>query len=108
MFSFRISFKLVLIIAISLSGMMIMGPVALSTMRGQMMADRQAKTRQMIDVSYGIVAHYHQLESDGKLSREQAQAAAMGEIRDLRYDKVEYFFVFIFDIAIGWHPLPYR
>ena len=105
MFSFRISFKLVLIIAISLSGMMIMGPVALSTMRGQMMADRQAKTRQMIDVSYGIVAHYHQLESDGKLSREQAQAAAMGEIRDLRYDKVEYFFIQDMTPTMLMHPI---
>ena len=90
MFS-RISFKLALIIGISLAGMLVMGPIALYTMRAQMMTDRQAKTQQMIDIGYGILAHYQKLESDGKMSKADAQAAAMNEIRSLRYDKVEYF-----------------
>src|SRR5215467_511176 len=104
MFS-RISFKLVLIIAISLSGMLIMAPFALSSMRAQMMADRQAKTRQMIDVGYGILAHFQKLESDGKLSREAAQAAAMGEIKGLRYDKVEYFWINDMTPKMVMHPI---
>ena len=69
MFFSRISFKLALIIAISLVGMIAMGPIALYTMRAQMMADRQAKTQQMVDIGYGILAHYQKLESDGKLSK---------------------------------------
>src|SRR5436189_5882317 len=76
MFS-RISFKLALIIAISLIGMIVMAPVALFTMRSQMMTDRQAKTQQMVDIGYGILAHYQKLERDGKLSKADAQAAAM-------------------------------
>jgi methyl-accepting chemotaxis protein len=105
MFFSRISFKLALIIVISLSGMMVMGPIALSTMRGQMMSDRQAKTRQMIDVGYGILAHYHQLESDGKLTHDAAQAAAMSEIKSLRYDKVEYFWINDMTPKMVMHPI---
>ncbi|MBV8926554.1 MAG: cache domain-containing protein [Bradyrhizobium sp.] len=104
MFS-RISFKLVLIIAISLSGMLVMAPIALSAMRSQMMADRQAKTRQMIDVGYGILAHYHQLESEGKLSRDAAQAGAIGEIKALRYDKAEYFWLNDMTPKMVMHPI---
>src|SRR5690242_12690513 len=104
MFS-RISFTLVLILAIRLSGMLIMAPFALSSMRAQMMADREAKTRQMIDVGYGILAHYQKLESDGKLSREAAQAAAMAEIKGLRYDKVEYFWINDMTPKMVMHPI---
>jgi methyl-accepting chemotaxis protein len=104
MFS-RISFKLVLIIAISLGGMMIVTPIALSTMRAQMLADRQAKTRQMIDVGYGILAHYQKLESEGKLARDAAQAAAIGEIKSLRYDKVEYFWLNDMTPKMVMHPI---
>nr|WP_249784581.1 cache domain-containing protein [Bradyrhizobium sp. IC3195] len=89
----RISFKLVLIVGISLLGMIALAPVALSTLRTQMVADRQAKTQQMVDVGYGILAHYQKLEGEGKLSREQAQGGAMAEIKSLRYDKVEYFWI---------------
>src|SRR5262245_55692217 len=92
MFS-RISFKLALIIGISLAGMLVMGPIALYTMRAEMMTDRQAKTQQMIDIGYGILVHYQKLEGDGKMSKVDAQAAAMNEIRSLRYDKVEYFWI---------------
>jgi len=101
----RTSFKLGLIVAISLLGMLVMAPIALSTLRTQMMADRQAKTQQMIDVGYGILASYHKLEADGKLSREQAQAAAIAEIRSLRYDKVEYFWLNDMTPKMVMHPI---
>ncbi|MGX1166431.1 methyl-accepting chemotaxis protein [Bradyrhizobium sp. USDA 372] len=101
----RISFKLVLIVGISLLGMIALAPVALSTLRTQMVADRQAKTQHMVDVGYGILAHYQKLESEGKLSREQAQAGAMTEIKSLRYDKVEYFWINDMTPRMVMHPI---
>lgn len=101
----RISFKLVLIVGISLLGMITLAPIALSTLRSQMIADRQAKTQHMVDVGYGILAHYQKLESDGKLSREQAQAGAMAEIKSLRYDKVEYFWLNDMTPRMIMHPI---
>ena len=101
----RISFKLVLIVAISLLGMIALAPIALSTLRTQMVTDRQAKTQHMVDVGYGIMAHYQKLESEGKLTREQAQAAAMAEIKSLRYDKVEYFWINDMAAKMVMHPI---
>jgi methyl-accepting chemotaxis protein len=101
----RISFKLVLIVGISLLGMIALAPIALSTLRSQMVADRQAKTQQMVDVGYGILAHYQKLESEGKLPREQAQAAAIAELKSLRYDKVEYFWLNDMSPKMIMHPI---
>jgi methyl-accepting chemotaxis protein len=101
----RISFRLALIIGISLAGMLVMGPIALYTMRAQMMTDRQAKTQQMIDIGYGILVHYQNLEGGGKMSKADAQAAAMNEIRSLRYDKVEYFWINDMSPKMIMHPI---
>ena len=105
MFFSRISFKLAVMIGLSLAGMVMMAPIALSTMRAQMMTDRQAKTQQMIDVGYGILTHYQKLESDGKLKRDDAQKAAIQEIKSLRYDKVEYFWINDMSPKMVMHPI---
>jgi methyl-accepting chemotaxis protein len=85
--------KFVIIIAVALAGIIGLAPLALYSIRNQMMTDRQAKIQQMVELGHGILAHYQKLESGGKLSREQAQAAALAEIKELRYDKVEFFWI---------------
>jgi methyl-accepting chemotaxis protein len=86
-------FKFVVIIAVALTGIIALAPLALYTIRNQMMTDRQAKIQQMVEIGHGILVHFQKLESGGKLSREQAQAAALAEIKELRYDKVEFFWI---------------
>ena len=105
MFFSRISFKLAVMIGLSLAGMVIMAPIALTTMRAQMMTDRQAKTQQMIDIGYGILNHYQKLEADGKLKRDDAQTAAIQELKGLRYDKVEYFWINDMSPKMIMHPI---
>jgi methyl-accepting chemotaxis protein len=85
--------KFLVIIGVALTGMIALVPIALYNIRSQMMTDRQAKIQQMVDIGHGILAHYQKLESDGELGREQAQAAALAEIKGLRYDKVEFFWI---------------
>jgi methyl-accepting chemotaxis protein len=82
-----------------------MAPIALTTMRAQMMTDRQAKTQQMIDVGYGILTHYQKLEADGKLPQADAQKAAIQELKSLRYDKVEYFWINDMSPKMIMHPI---
>ena len=92
--SFRgLRFKFIVIISVALLGMIALVPIALYTIRNQMMTDRQAKIQHMVDIGHGILAHYQKLENDGKLGREQAQAAALAEIKGLRYDRVEFFWI---------------
>lgn len=101
----RIGFKFALIMSLALIAMAVMAPTALFTVRSQMMADREARTQQMIDVGYGILASYHRLETTGQLTREQAQAGAIAEIKSLRYDKVEYFWINDMTPRMVMHPI---
>jgi signal transduction histidine kinase len=57
------------------------------------MEDRQQKTRNLVEVAHGIVTSNYELEKSGKLSHEDAQARAKTELRSLRYDKSEYFWI---------------
>jgi methyl-accepting chemotaxis protein len=101
----RISSKFALIMGLALIAVAIMAPIALFTLRSQMMADREAKTQQMIDVGYGVLANYHRLETAGQLTRAQAQAGAIAEIKSLRYDKVEYFWINDMTPRMVMHPI---
>jgi methyl-accepting chemotaxis protein len=101
----RISFKFALIMGLALIAVAVMAPIALFTVRSQMMADRQAKTEQMIDIGHGILANYHLLETAGQLTREMAQAGAIAEIKSLRYDKAEYFWINDMTPKMVMHPI---
>jgi methyl-accepting chemotaxis protein len=59
----------------------------------------------MVDIGFGILAHYQKLESDGKLTRAQAQAAAIAEVKSLRYDKAEYFWINDMAPKMIMHPI---
>ena len=101
----RISFKLVLIVGLASLGTIAMAPIALDTMRTRMIEDRQAKIQHLVEVAYGILAHYQDLEKSGKTTREQAQADATQEINGLRYDKVEYFWINDMTPRMVMHPI---
>jgi methyl-accepting chemotaxis protein len=81
-----------------LSGIVILGLGALVTMslvdtRKQMLFEKQAKTRNLVETAHGVLARFHALEKDGRMSRDEAQSHAMETLRALRYDEREYFWI---------------
>jgi methyl-accepting chemotaxis protein len=85
--------RLLLITLLTIIGLLAIFGVVLSSERGILIKDRQEKLRNLGEVAYGIVAEYQKAEQDGRMSRTDAQNAAMNAIHDLRYDKVEYFWI---------------
>ena len=55
--------------------------------------EKESTIRQVVDSGYGVLAHYQQLEQNGSLSREAAQAAAMATIKGMRYNGEDYFWL---------------
>ena len=55
------------------------------------MKARADATRQHVEIAYGVLLQAHALESQGKLSREQAQQWAKDTVAGLRYEGSEYF-----------------
>jgi len=68
-------------------------------------SERQAKIQATVEVAYGVVSHFAALEEQKKLSREEAQAAALKAIGELRYEQSEYFWVNDLGPRMVMHPL---
>ncbi|HLN22958.1 MAG TPA: cache domain-containing protein [Patescibacteria group bacterium] len=85
--------RLMLTGVISLLGLIVLAAVAMQTMRAQMLDDRKAKVRNLVEVADGIADHFHKRMEKGEMDEATAKAATIAALRDLRYDKTEYFFI---------------
>ncbi len=66
---------------------------------------RQIKTRHLVEVAYGVVAHWQAREKLGELSTSEAQAQAMRELQSLRYEGNEYFWINDMNLRMLMHPV---
>lgn len=73
--------------------------------KSQMLADRQDKVRNLVEVAHATVANYEQEARAGRLSVEEAKKAAMAAVKAMRYDKVEYFWINDLNDLMVMHPI---
>lgn len=85
--------KVALLTMLSVVGAFMIIPVSLTSLKQRMLEDRRTKISSLVEIAHGIVAHHFDLEKNGQLSREQAQAAAMNALEKLRYEGDGYFFI---------------
>ena len=69
------------------------------------MRARMDATRQHVEVAYSLLEWAHAEEVGGQMTHEAAQAAAIGAIRQLRYDTKEYFFITDMQPRMVMHPI---
>ncbi|WP_454835449.1 methyl-accepting chemotaxis protein [Pseudomonas lini] len=67
-------------------------------------AAKEGKTRQVVEVTMGVLEHYHGLEKTGALSREDAQKQAIAMVRKLRYDGDNYLWINDLGPKMLMHP----
>ncbi len=97
--------KIGVILAAAGVGLLLVAIVSLLGLRSEMMADRQDKTRNVVEVAHTLIAHYEAQERAGSLSRDAAQAAAKAALRALRHDGSEYFFLTDLSPRMMMHPI---
>ena len=85
--------RLVAITVLAMSALLVLFAVVLVDTRADLMHGKQEKIRNLVESAHGVVAFFEGVERSGRLSRADAQAAAMTAIRAMRYDKVEYFWI---------------
>jgi len=90
---------------VALIGMLLAIAVGLLSYHQSLMDARTRKTQSLVEAAWGVLAHYHQLETDGKLTREQAQLQAKETLRGLRYEGQEYFWINDYQPVIIMHPM---
>ncbi|WP_203708936.1 cache domain-containing protein, partial [Cellulomonas marina] len=97
--------RLVLLVAAFAVGVLALTAVAAVQASSAAMGARQAATRDVVQTVLGVVAHYGEEEAAGRLTREEAQAAAIAVVRTLRYDGDEYFWINDLGPTMVVHPI---
>ena len=77
--------KFLWLTGITVLSLVVLFAVVLATEKSLLMQDRQEKVRNLVEVAHGLVAHYDKQVQAGKLSKEEAQQAAIAAIKDLRH-----------------------
>jgi len=90
----RVVTRMQLLVGLTLVGLIVLCMVSLFQLKDSMLEDRKQKTRDLVQVAVGIVKHYHQQASSGRISEEEAKTAARDSLRDLRYGEDDYYFGF--------------
>ena len=99
-----ISRKLGLLILSAILGVAVITTLMLISERQMLMTERQDSVRQEVEVAHGILAHYHDLVTKGTLSQADAKQQAMQQIKTLRYNGSEYFWINDMQPRMVMHP----
>ena len=81
------------IVAIFVGSVLLTSAIDVTTLREALQHEKEDTIRQMVEGAHGVLAHYQNLEQNGRLSREAAQAAAIATIKSLRYNGKDYFWI---------------
>jgi methyl-accepting chemotaxis protein len=85
--------RLGLVAAVALAAMVLVAILSLVTESVSLRQERAEKSRHLVEIAYGIVAHFHHLAETGALPEAQARREAMETLRHMRYGDQEYFWI---------------
>lgn len=91
--SMSLNTRLIATILATIIALLVLFAGVLYTERSLLLKDRQEKVRNLVEVAYGVIAQHEKSVTEGKMTREAAQASALAVVRNMRYDSVEYFWV---------------
>ncbi|MDN0083909.1 methyl-accepting chemotaxis protein [Crenobacter sp. SG2305] len=97
--------RLALIIALSLLGYICLIVVAVVSIQQSLYQSYQTSIRNIVTTGYHALDYFHQQETSGRMTRDQAQAAAKDYLRGLRYGNNDYFNLFDYQVRSVMHPI---
>jgi methyl-accepting chemotaxis protein len=89
----KTKYKLWIIVGTSILGLFIVYSILLLTMKERLFAEKEIKTRQLVEAAYGVLDYYHELAKSGKIGEEEAKQTALSVVKKMRYDGKEYFWI---------------
>lgn len=93
-----------ILIGVALIGLLALCIASLMHLKGNLLDDRKEKTRNLVEISLGVLDYNYKLAQEGKLTDAQARVAARETLRGMRYDKDNYFFAFDTTGVYYLHP----
>ncbi|MBN3752340.1 chemotaxis protein [Paraburkholderia sp. Tr-20389] len=102
----KVAIKLMLIVGTALAGVIAIAAVSLIQLDHALTESRTAQIKTLLTKAEHLVLYYQGLEASGKLSREDAQAAAKTALSQLNANSQSYFWVTNTDSINIVHPNP--
>ncbi len=96
--------KLMLTTAVTIVASCILATVLLYNQWQQLLADRQERVRNLVEVVHSIAVRYEKMARSGGLPAEEAKKAAIAAMADLRYDNDNYFWINDMTPTMVMHP----
>ncbi|MFL0801947.1 MAG: methyl-accepting chemotaxis protein [Agarilytica sp.] len=85
--------KLIILVLCILIPMCLLQITELASTRSIMYEDRKSEVKQVVETAHGILAYWGDLSTSGRISKEEAQQSAVEQIKQLRYDGKQYFWI---------------
>ncbi len=101
----KVRTKTLLIVGGAILGTVLVFGLALSGLNAELMGGREAKVRQMTDVATSVVARWEGLAKSGKMTEDEAKAAAIADLRAMRYGEDGYFWINDRTPTMVMHPI---
>jgi methyl-accepting chemotaxis protein len=99
--------KIILLVVVSLIGMIVIVSFAAVQMKSDLTQGRKIQIKSVVEAAYSTISGYQSQEASGKLTREQAQKAAVDELATLRYGgqdgKAEYVYAHTLEGVTVYH-----
>ena len=101
--SLRAKFKLMVgVAAVSLIALSVCW---IQNQHSTLLSEKMQKTKNLVEVPYTLIEHAYELEQGGKLTRQEAQQRVIAEVRSIRYDGSNYFWINDEQPTMILHPM---
>jgi methyl-accepting chemotaxis protein len=87
----KLSTRLLILVGAAVFALAALGGLSLATLQRAMVHDREAEITNMLVMGEHLVAHYYDEQKQGRLTEEQAQAAAKAALTQLNNEGKSYF-----------------
>jgi len=101
-----IVYKLLALVVLSLLPLVLFLFVyLLPTVETHLFDEKRMATKNIVEVSAGVIKNYIAMEANGTLPKEEAQQKAIETIKTLRYNESEYFWINDLEPKMVMHPI---
>ncbi len=85
--------KLIILVLVVLVPMCLLQFAELANSRTTMYEERKKEVKQVVETAYGIMAYWGEQNAIGNISKEEAQKNVIDQVKSLRYDGKQYFWI---------------
>jgi len=100
----KIKTRLYVLLAINIVLLLVPFMKILSDYKQDLMENKQVKTLHLVQTVHDVLGHYYLMETQGKLSRSDAQMQAKETIKKIRYGDKDYFWINDLTPTMIMHP----